>query len=392
MSSYTFDVSVVIPTKNEELVVKQFIEWCNLGFKNANVNGEIIFADNSSDTTAEIAAKNGVKVVKINEPGVGRAYREVAPFIEGRIVILGDADCTYDFREITKFLNQLNEGYDFVIGSRFKGNIQKGAMPFAHQYFGTPITTAIFDFIHGVTYSDIHSGMRAMPTDVFKSILPQESGWQYASEMLAKVRHRKIRSIEIPINFFTAPNSRKSHLKRGGWKTPLREGIGTLVTTFKYAADRVLRFFSVISSAIGIPLLLISTLDFSNFGFRQPTFGVQIAALGLCLIASTTFLLGSLSECIYGITNYPAPRKKLRPALDRIFASFASVFLLTLVFSLFYLSVLINNSWQLPADYFYLSRFIAPIILLNYVIALKTVVTALMLFIAEGSEYGNEQQ
>jgi glycosyltransferase involved in cell wall biosynthesis len=385
---YTFDVSVVIPTKNEELVVKHFIKWCNLGFKNANVNGEIIFADNSSDMTAEIAAKNGVKVVKINEPGVGRAYREVAPFIEGRIVILGDADCTYDFREITHFLDRLKEGYEFVIGSRFKGNIQKGAMPLSHQYFGTPITTAIFDFIHGVTYSDIHSGMRAMPTDVFKSILPQESGWQYASEMLAKVRHRKIRSIEIPINFYTAPNNRKSHLKRGGWKTPLREGVGTLVTTFKYAADRVLRFLSVISGSIGIPLLFVSTLDFSSFGLRQPTFGVQIAALGLCLIASTMFLLGSLSECIYGITNYPAPREKLRSALDRIFASYVLVFLLTLVFSLIYFSVLMSNNWQLPADYFYLSRLIAPIFLFNYVVALKTVVTALMLFITERNEYG----
>ena len=383
-------MSVVVPTKNEELVVEQFIEWCNLGFKNAKVNGEIIFADNSSDTTAEIATKNGVKVVKVKEPGVGRAYRQVAPFIEGRIVILGDADCTYDFREITKFLDQLNKGYDFVIGSRFKGHIQKRAMPFAHQYFGTPITTAIFNFIHGVTYSDIHSGMRAMPTDVFKSILPQESGWQYASEMLAKVRHRKLRTIEIPINFFTAPNNRKSHLKRGGWKTPIREGVGTLVTTFKYAADRVLRFFTVISVVIGIPLLLVSTLDLSNFGFRQPTFGVQIIALGLCLIASTTFLLSSLSESIYGIANHRESREKLRSELDRTFAFYILVFLLTLVFAFFYLSVLINNRWQLLANYFYLSRFIAPVILLNYVIVLKTVVVALKLFITEKSEYGHE--
>ena len=305
---------------------------------------------------------------------------------------MGDADCTYDFREITKFLDQLSKGYDFVIGSRFKGHIQKGAMPFAHRYFGTPITTAIFDFIHGVTYSDIHSGMRAMPTDVFKSILPQESGWQYASEMLAKVRHRKLRSIEVPINFFTAPNNRKSHLKRGGWKTPIREGVGTLVTTFKYAADRVLRFFSVMLVVIGIPLLLISTLDLSNFGFRQPTFGVQITALGLCLIASTTFLLSSLSGSIYGIANHRESREKLRSELDRIFASYILVFLLTSVFGFFYLSVLIDSRWQLPANYFYLSRFIAPVILLNYVIALKTVVVALKLFITEKSEYGHEQQ
>ena len=207
MPSYPFDVSVVIPTKNEELVVEQFVEWCNLGFKKAQVKGQIIFADNSTDSTPELAVKKGVKVVKIKEPGVGRAYREVAAHIDGKVVILGDADCTYDFREIAQFLEKINEGNDFVIGSRFKGNIQKGAMPLAHQYFGTPLTTAIFDLIHGVRYSDIHCGMRAMPTEVFKNILPHESGWQYASEMLAKVRHRKLRSVEIPIDFFVAPNN-----------------------------------------------------------------------------------------------------------------------------------------------------------------------------------------
>ena len=392
MSSYPFDVSVVIPTKNEELVVEQFVEWCKLGFKNAQVNGQIIFADNSTDSTAELAVKNGVKVVKIKEPGVGRAYREVAAHIDGEAVILGDADCTYDFREIAQFLEKIHEGNDFVIGSRFKGSIQKGAMPFVHQYFGTPLTTAIFDLIHGVRYSDIHCGMRAMPTEVFKNILPHESGWQYASEMLAKVRHRKLRSVEIPIDFFVAPNNRKSHLKRDGWKTPLREGVGTLVTTFKYAADRVLKFFSIITYTFGIPLIFISTLDLSKIGIRQPTFGFQIAALGLCLIGSTTKSLSTLSESIYESSRRRMSREDLRSTLDRYFATYIIVFFLTSVFCFYYFSILASNRWQLSTDYFYLSRLIAPVLLLNFVIILQIFTSSLRLFILERNEYTYEKK
>ncbi len=386
MSVYAFDVSIVVPTKNEELVVEQFVDWCNLGFKNAQVKGEIIFADNSSDRTAEIARKRGVKVVNIEKPGVGRAYREVAPHIEGRIVILGDADCTYDFRAIEIFLNPLHEGYDFVIGSRFKGDIQEGSMPFAHQYFGTPLTTAIFDFVHGVKYSDIHCGMRAMPTKVFKKILPQESGWQYASEMLAKVRHQKLRQIEIPIDFFIAPNNRVSHLKRGGWKTPVREGIGTLVTTFKYAADRVLKLFSITTLLIGIPLFLITTLDMSRFGFREPSFGVQIAALGLCLIGSTTKNLSTLSESIYGISDTRTNQEGLRSTLDRFFVIYIVVFLLTLVFCLYYFIILMNNNWQLPPNFFYLSRLIAPVLFVNFAFILQIFISSLRLFLFERND------
>jgi len=382
----------VIPTKNEELVVEQFVEWCNLGFEKAQVKGQIIFADNSTDSTAELAVKIGVKIVKIKEPGVGRAYREVAEHIDGEVVILGDADCTYDFREIAPFLEKIHEGNDFVIGSRFKGNIEKGAMPFAHQYFGTPVTTAIFDLIHGVRYSDIHCGMRAMPTAVFKNILPHESGWQYASEMLAKVRHRKLRSIEIPIDFFVAPNNRKSHLKRDGWKTPLREGVGTLVTTFKYAADRVLKFFSIVTYTFGIPLMFISTIDMSKIGIRQPTFGFQIAALGLCLIGSTTKSLSTLSESIYGISRRRVTQQGLRSALERYFTTYIVVLLLTIVFCFSYFSILANNRWQLSTNYFYLSQLIAPVLLLNFVLILQIFTTSLRLFILERNEYTHEKK
>jgi glycosyltransferase involved in cell wall biosynthesis len=387
LSQYQVDVSIVVPTKDEELVVKKFIDWCKEGFVEAGVTGEIIFADNSSDATPRIAKKNGAKVVRIQKPGVGHAYREISPHISGKVVILGDADCTYDFRVISNFLNQIQEGYDFVIGSRFKGNIEKGSMPIVHRYFGTPLTTVFFNFIHGVQYSDIHCGMRAMPTHIYRQILPQELGWQYASEMLAKVRHQNLNYIEIPINFYKAPSNRQSHLKRSGWKTPIREGIGTLVTTFKYGADKTLKYLSLISLGLGIPLFIASTLDLSKFGLKQPTFGSQIAAFGLCVFGVIAQSLASLSESIYGMTFLRSNHARIRLALNRTFVMYMFLLFCTLVFCFFYLFVLTKNEWQLPPNYYYMSYLIAPVLLFNFSFILQILTRSLKLFILE-SDHG----
>ena len=99
---------------------------------------------------------------------------------------MGDPDLTYDFREIKPFIDKLDEGFEFVIGSRYKGYIEPGAMPKLHQYFGTPVTTWILNFIYGSSYSDIHCGMRAITLDALRKINLQSQSWEYASEMVLK--------------------------------------------------------------------------------------------------------------------------------------------------------------------------------------------------------------
>ena len=377
------DVTVLIPTRDEELVVEQFIEWCKEGFANAGVTGEIVFADNSQDKTPEIARRYGAVVVDVKEPGVGRAYREAGKSINGEIVILGDVDCTYDFRDIKPFLFEISRGADFVIGSRLRGKIQKGAMPKLHQYFGTPLTTLIFDLVHGVKYTDIHCGMRAMTRDAFDRLLPQEPGWQYASEMLARARHLKILCKEVPINFYIAPNERESHLKRGGWRVPIREGIGTLVTTLKYASDRVFKGVGIISLITGIPLLILSMFDSSQVGIVQFSYGAQLLGLGLSCIGTSAISFSVISRYIYGAKLKKVDSHVKASELRRNFLGFVAVFTGSLYFAGLYIYRYFSGYGNSLQDFSNLSRLIGPIIFMNYYFCIKIVTTSLQLFILE---------
>ena len=117
------DVSIVVPTMNEEVTALQFISWCHEGFSKIGVIGEIIFLDSSSDSTAKIAREHGVKVVEVTKRGLGNAYGSGKGIPKGKYVIMGDADCTYDFRDIGLFIEKLEQGFDLVLGNRFKGKI-----------------------------------------------------------------------------------------------------------------------------------------------------------------------------------------------------------------------------------------------------------------------------
>jgi glycosyltransferase involved in cell wall biosynthesis len=233
------DVSVIVPTKNEQITVGSFIKWCREGFLKAGLNGEIIFVDNSEDKTREIAESLGAKVIIVNQSGLGNAYRAAQGKALGEYVILGDADCTYDFRNLKPFLTVLDSGFDFVIGNRFKGQIEKGAMPFHHQYFGSPATSFVFKYGLGLPTGDIHCGMRAMTRDLYDSLPFLEGGWEYATEMIVSARNLNAKMAEVPINFFKEPEGRVSHHRRSSWLSPFRAGWGTLRVTATYLIDRV---------------------------------------------------------------------------------------------------------------------------------------------------------
>ena len=127
---------------------------------NLTKKSEIIIVDSSNDGTDKIALKHGAKVVKTPLRGLGRAYLDSVEFIRGKYLILGDADCTYDFRKLSDFYKKFKKGYEFIMGSRRKGYIEKGSMPKLHRYFGIPITNFLLNFIYNSHFSDIHCGMR----------------------------------------------------------------------------------------------------------------------------------------------------------------------------------------------------------------------------------------
>ena len=263
MTNRDYKISILIPTKNEEVTIRSFIQWCEEGMRNANVKGEIVFLDSSSDNTPKIAQSLGARVITVESLGLGYAYSKAQNLFNGEFVFLGDADCTYDFRNLSPFLAKFEEGYNFVIGNRFMGNIEKGAMPFHHQYFGSPATSLIFRKALGIPTGDIHCGMRAMAADVFNSLPFLENGWEYATEMIVSARNQNAKIVEIPIDFYKEPKGRVSHHRRSSWLSPFRAGWGTLRVTATYFIDRLL----VIPGLIG--LAASTLLNFATFAFPQ---------------------------------------------------------------------------------------------------------------------------
>ena len=230
-------VSIVVPCLNEELVVGEFVDWCWEGLRKAGADGEVIIVDSSSDRSPEIAEEHGARVVRVPKRGLGRAYIDAIPHIRGDYVIMGDCDLTYDFRELADFVERLEAGAEFVMGSRFKGYIEPDAMPRLHQYFGTPITTWILNRIYGTHFSDIHCGMRAIRLDALKRIRLKSQGWEYASEMILKAVRLNLKIDEVPVRFYKDREGRESVHKRVGWYSPWKAGWDNLKVMILYAPE-----------------------------------------------------------------------------------------------------------------------------------------------------------
>jgi glycosyltransferase involved in cell wall biosynthesis len=197
------DVSVVIPTLNEEKTIGICIDKINKIFQDHEINGEIVVSDSSTDSTPEIAKSKGARVIHPKEKGYGNAYLEGINASKGKYIIIGDADDTYDFLEIPKFLDPLrNKEADFVIGNRFGGGIEKGAMPLLHRYIGNPLLTKILNlFFHG-KISDAHCGMRGFTRETWKKLDLKTGGMEFASEMIIKAIQKKLVIKEVPIKLY----------------------------------------------------------------------------------------------------------------------------------------------------------------------------------------------
>jgi glycosyltransferase involved in cell wall biosynthesis len=233
-------VSIVVPCRNEEVTIGEFVDWCWEGLRAAGAEGEVLIVDNSTDRSPEIAREHGARVLTVEERGLGRAYIAAIPHIRGDYVIMGDCDLTYDFRELEGFLTALENGAEFVMGTRLKGTIEPGAMPNLHRYFGTPLTTWILNRLYRQHFSDIHCGMRAMTLAALERIDIQSTGWEYASEMVLKAAKLRLRTTEVPVHFLKDREGRESHHKRAGWRSPWKAGWDNLKVMFLYAPEALL--------------------------------------------------------------------------------------------------------------------------------------------------------
>ncbi|HYQ46915.1 MAG TPA: glycosyltransferase family 2 protein [Polyangiaceae bacterium] len=280
------EFSIVIPSLNEELTMADFIDWCLEGLEKAGVKGEILIVDSGKDRAAEIAVAHGARVLKTPKRGLGRAYQDALPYIRGKYILMGDCDCTYDFRELEPFAREFHAGAEFVMGSRFRGYIEPGSMPPLHRYLGTPVTTWILNVIFSSHFSDIHCGMRGISKAAFIRMDLQSQSWEYASEMVLKSVHMHLKTAEVPIRFLKDRDGRLSHHKRSGWFSPWHAAWINLRAMFVYGADFFLfkpgLFLFALGSCLTFPLsfgpITVGPITFSLYWMLL---GVSLALLGL---------------------------------------------------------------------------------------------------------------
>jgi glycosyltransferase involved in cell wall biosynthesis len=313
----TPELSIVIPSLNEEVTIETFIKWCKQGLKDAGIQGEILIVDSSSDRTPQIALSNGARVLRTPKRGLGRAYIDAYSHIRGKYVLLGDCDCTYDFRDIKPFVEEFRKGTEFVIGSRFRGSIQKDAMPPLHQYFGTPVTTWLLNRLYSSKFSDIHCGMRGLTKDAYRRMNLTSQSWEYASEMIIKAVKMNLRIAEVPIHFLKDMDGRQSHHKRMGWRAPWIAGLQNLKAFFLYRPDFFLRKTGYVASVIGA--LLIFGLAFGPITIGTFKFSTYTQALGLFLLPlGLSFLqLDALATLYLGFDKKRSERLMRQYRYDR---------------------------------------------------------------------------
>ncbi len=288
-------VSVVIPCLNEAENIEACVRSARRVLQGMDIAGEVVVADNgSSDNSAAIAQAAGARVVLETRRGYGSAYLAGFAAARGRYIVMADADLTYDFDDIPRFVAALEAGAEMAIGDRMD-NIQPGAMPWLHRYVGNPLLTGLLNFLFRTGINDAHCGMRAVRAEVLERLDLRTTGMEFASEMVIRASKENLKIAEFPIEYHPRGGESKLSSFRDGWRhlrfllvhSPthlfilpgaLLAGLGTLIVVFVGGG---LDFFGRswgIHALIGGALLMIV--------------GTQVVALGLCAHAYGTYFMG----------------------------------------------------------------------------------------------------
>jgi glycosyltransferase involved in cell wall biosynthesis len=286
--SQAVDVSVVIPCLNEAKSLAFCIDKAMDAMRKAGLAGEVIVADNgSNDGSVEIAEQHGARVIHVAERGYGAALRAGIGATRGPFIIMGDADDSYDFTEVPRFVEKLREGSDVVMGNRFRGGIKPGAMPPLHKYFGNPGLTALLNTLFHVGIGDSYCGMRGFTRVLYDRLDVRSSGMEFALEMIIKSAQIGARITEIPIILWPDKRGRAPHLRsfRDGWRS--------LRFMLLYAPNWLFFLPGAALAALGIALVIWLlpgpraitprvTLDLHTmiFGVIFTLLGAQILSIG----------------------------------------------------------------------------------------------------------------
>jgi glycosyltransferase involved in cell wall biosynthesis len=215
------EVSVVIPCLNEANSIGICVSKAINAFQAVNLRGEVVVADNgSTDGSIEIAERLGARVVRVEARGYGSALRAGITAARGAFIVMGDADDSYDFSEVPRFVETWRQGNDVVMGNRFRGEIKPGAMPWHHKYFGNPVLSTLLNLFFRAGMGDSHCGMRGFSRAVYDRMDLRSTGMEFASEFVIKATQLGAKMAEIPITLWPDKRGRPPHLRsfRDGWR------------------------------------------------------------------------------------------------------------------------------------------------------------------------------
>lgn len=219
MDTDVLDISVVMPCLNEEGSVGICVRKAWEGIHSAGLAGEVIVADNgSTDGSVREATAAGARVVHQPNRGYGNAYLKGFSVARGRVIVMGDADDSYDFTVIPELVKPIADGYDYVLGSRFAGQIRPEAMSWSHRRIGNPILTKILNILFRLKVSDAHSGFRALTRTALDKMALHCEGMEFASEIVVKAARAKLRTVEIPITYHPRIGESKLNSLRDAWR------------------------------------------------------------------------------------------------------------------------------------------------------------------------------
>ncbi|RQR62190.1 glycosyltransferase family 2 protein [Burkholderia sp. Bp9126] len=284
-------VSAVMPCLNEEKTLPLCIRKAQRCFERLGIAGQVVVADNgSTDRSVEIARTLGAKVVHQPIRGYGSALAAAISAADGAIIVMADADDSYDWSNMDGFIARIDEGYDFVIGNRFKGGIMPKAMPPLHRYLGNPVLSTIARLICHVPVGDFHCGMRAFTREAYARMELYTPGMEFASEMVMNAARNGLRIIEIPTVLHPDKRDRPPHLRsfRDGWRH--------LRFILTYAPNHIFWVPGFLLFSIG--LLLMGLLAGGPTDLMGRYLGPHFVALGslLTLIGFNFIAMGLLAK------------------------------------------------------------------------------------------------